>query len=171
MGVRVCIEGISPESDRMVGQLEVIKTRAYEAEITRLKGGGLQKSPHIQWFHVGNRFSPMGVKEIGAFCHVIRNTDFIDPQRYIAGFQILPNEIPGVGYFSFNEAKVSMRVSTYLEHEIRQGKAPGLDILLPEATNRLGGFSDACHSLTAATTVAIGKEGKLIEEMESILGG
>ena len=44
----------------------------------------------------------------------------------------------------------------------------GLNILLPEATNRLGGFSDACHSLTAATTVAIGKEEKLIEEMEKI---
>ncbi|MFB0547121.1 MAG: hypothetical protein ACETWB_09440, partial [Anaerolineae bacterium] len=69
MGVRVCLEGVSPESDRMVGQLEIIKTRAYEAESTRLKGGALEKSPHIQWLHVGNRFSPMGVKEIGAFCH------------------------------------------------------------------------------------------------------
>jgi hypothetical protein len=44
-----------------------------------------------------------------------------------------------------------------------------LNILLPEATNKLGGFSDACHSLTAATTVAIGKEELLIEEMEKIL--
>ncbi len=171
MGVRVCLEGISPESDRMVGALETVKARAYEAEIARLKGGALEKSPHIQWFHVGNRFSPMGVKEIGAFCHLIRDMDFIDPKRYIAGFQILPDEIPGFGCFSFNEAKVSMRVSPYLEDEIRQGRALGLDILLPEATNRLGGFSDACHSLTAATTVAIGKEEKLIEEMERILGG
>jgi hypothetical protein len=45
----------------------------------------------------------------------------------------------------------------------------GLNILLPEATNKLGGFSDACHSLTAATTVAIGKEEALIQEMEYIL--
>jgi hypothetical protein len=45
----------------------------------------------------------------------------------------------------------------------------GLNILLPEATNKLGGFSDACHSLTAATTVAIGKEAALIQEMEKIL--
>jgi len=171
MGIRVCLEGVSPESGGMVGELQTIKARAYEAEVTRLKEGALIKSPHIQWFHVGNRFSPMGVKEIGAFCHVIRSMDFIDPKRYIAGFQILPEEIPGFGSFSFNEAKVSMRVSPYLEQEIRQGRALGLDILLPEATNRLGGFSDACHSLTAATTVAIGKEEKLIEEMERILGG
>ena len=45
----------------------------------------------------------------------------------------------------------------------------GLDILLPEATHTLGGFSDACHSLTAATTVAIGKEEALIKQMEQIL--
>lgn len=171
MGVRVCLGGVSPESDRMVEELEVIKTGAYEAEIIRLKRGGLEESPHIQWFHVGNRFSPMGVKEIGAFCHAIRDVDFIDPKRYIAGFQILPDEIPGFGHFPFNQAKVSMRVPPFLEGEIREGRALGLDILLPEATNRLGGFSDACHSLTAATTVAIGKEEKLIEEMERIIGG
>ena len=45
----------------------------------------------------------------------------------------------------------------------------GLNIFLPEATNRLGGFSDACHSLTAATTVAVGREEDLIAEMEEIL--
>jgi single-stranded-DNA-specific exonuclease len=171
MGVRVCLEGVSPESDRMVEELQTIKTRAFEAEIERLKRGALKKSLRIQWFHVGNRFSPMGVKMIGAFCHAIRDMGFIDPKRYIAGFQVLPNEIPGFGHFSFNEAKVSMRVPPYLEKEVREGRALGLDILLPEATNMLGGFSDACHSLTAATTVAIGKEEQLIEEMEGILGG
>jgi single-stranded-DNA-specific exonuclease len=58
-----------------------------------------------------------------------------------------------------------------MDVEIRAGRTMGLDNLLPEATNRLGGFSDACHSLTAATTVAIGKEEKLIEEMEKIIQG
>jgi hypothetical protein len=62
-----------------------------------------------------------------------------------------------------------MRVSAQMEKEIRAGKSMGLDVLLPEATNKLGGFSDACHTLTAATTVAIGKEEALIEEMERLL--
>ena len=62
-----------------------------------------------------------------------------------------------------------MRVSDHLADKIRAGQAMGLNVLLPEATNRLGGFSDACHSLTAATTVAIGKEEELINEMERIL--
>jgi hypothetical protein len=171
MGVRVCLEGVSPESDRIEKEFQTIKTGAFDAEVARLKRGGLKKSPHIQWFHVGNRFCPMGVKMVGAFSHAIRNMDFIDPKRYIAGFQIIPNQIPGFGIVELNGVKISMRASPYLENEIKGGRAMGLHVLLPEATARLGGFSDACHSLTAATTVAIGKEGKLIEEMERILGG
>ena len=170
MGVRVCFEGASLKSDRMVEELKTIKERAFETEIKRLQEGALRNSAHIQWFHVEDRFSPMGVKMIGIFCETIQNTSLIDPQRYIAGFQVIPNEIPGFGPIGFNQVKISMRVSPYMEEEIRAGRAMGLDVVLPEATNRLGGFSDACHSLTAATTVAIGKEVELIEEMERILG-
>jgi hypothetical protein len=111
----------------------------------------------------------MGVKMIGVFCDAIKNSEDVDPQRYLAGFQIIPNEIPGYGAIEFNEVKISMRVSRQIEADIRADKKMGLNILLPEATNRLGGFSDACHSLTAATTVAIGKEEALIQEMENIL--
>jgi hypothetical protein len=131
----------------------------------------LKKTQHIQWFHVGKRLFPMGVKMIGAFCDAIKDTDLIDPLKYLAGFQVIPDEIPGFGTIAFNEVKISMRVSPYMEGEIRAGRALGLNTFLPEATSRLGGFSDACHSLTAATTVAIGKEEKLIEEMEKILQG
>jgi single-stranded-DNA-specific exonuclease len=171
MGVRVCIEGVSPESDQMVEELKAIRTKIFSEETARLQAGALVKTPHIQWFHVEKRFLPMGVKMIGAFCDAIKDTNNIDPQKYLAGFQIIPDEIPGFDSINFNEVKVSMRVSLYMEGEIRAGRAMGLNILLPEATTRLGGFSDACHSLTAATTVAIGKEEKLIEEMEKIIKG
>jgi len=171
MGIKVCLEGGSPESDEMVKGLKAIRAKAFDEEITRLQEGGLKKTPNIQWFCVENRFLPMGVKTIGVFCEFIKESDYIDPHKYIAGFQIIPDEIPNFGRITFNEVKISMRVSPYLEKEIRAGNAMGLNILLPEATNRLGGFSDACHSLTAATTVSIGKEEKLIEEMENILKG
>ncbi len=171
MGVRACLEGVSSDSDRMVDGLKSIRHRAFEDEITRLKSGELNIAPHIQWFHVGRRFFPMGVKMIGAFCDAIRASDLIDPDKYIAGFQVIPDEIPGVGAISFNEVKISMRVSPHMEGEIRGGRVMGLNILLPEATTRLGGFSDACHSLTAATTVAVGKEQALIDEMEKIIQG
>jgi len=169
MGVRVCLDGISSESDRMVETLRAIQNKAFAEEIKRIRNGSITNTPHIQWFHVGNRFNPMGVKMIGAFCDEIKDKEYIDPERYIAAFQIIPNEIPGFGQIEMNQVKISMRVSDYMEKEIRAGRAMGLNILLPEATNRLGGFSDACHSLTAATTVNIGKEEALIGEMEKIL--
>ena len=171
VGVKVCLEGISPESDRMVEELKAIRTKIFDEEIARLQAGALKQTPHIQWFHVEKRLFPMGVKMIGAFCDAIKDTNLIDPRKYLAGFQIIPDEIPGFGAITFNEVKISMRASHYLEEEIRAGRAMGLNIFLPEATTRLGGFSDACHSLTAATTVTIGKEEKLIEEMEKILKG
>ncbi len=171
MGVGVCLEGVSPESDRMVEELKAVRTKIFDEEIVRLQAGGLKQAPCIQWFHVEKRLFPMGVKMIGAFCDAIKDTDLIDPLKYLAGFQVIPDEIPGFGKIAFNEVKISMRVSPYMEGEIRAGRAMGLNIFLPEATNRLGGFSDACHSLTAATTVAIGREEKLIEEMEKILKG
>ncbi len=171
MAVKVCLEGISAGSDRMVEELKVIRTKIFSEETKRLRGGKIKKSAHIQWFHVEKRFFPMGVKMIGAFCDAIRETNLIDPGKYLAGFQIIPDEIPGFDPIRFNEVKISMRVSPFMEGEIRAGRAMGLNSLLPEATNRLGGFSDACHSLTAATTVAIGKEEKLIQEMEKIITG
>ncbi|MGD8342246.1 MAG: hypothetical protein PVI38_00385 [Desulfobacterales bacterium] len=169
MGIKVCLEGASPESDQMLNKLQAIQNKAFEKEISKIRADGLQQTANIQWFHVENRFSPMGVKMIGVFCDAIKNSEDVDPQRYLAGFQIIPNEIPGYGAIEFNEVKISMRVSRQIEADIRADKKMGLNILLPEATNRLGGFSDACHSLTAATTVAIGKEEALIQEMENIL--
>lgn len=169
MGIKVCLDGATPESDQMLQELKAIQSRAFEQEIQRLKSGALKKTEHIQWFQVENRFKPMGVKMIGVFCDAIKNADFIDPKRYVAGYQIIPGEIPGIGPIAMRDVKISMRVSAFMEAEIRSGRSMALNILLPEATNKLGGFSDACHSLTAATTVAIGKEEALIEEMEKIL--
>jgi len=170
MGVKVCLEGTTEDSDRMLKELKSVQARAFEEELKRIQSGALIKTDHIQWFKVENRFKPMGVKMIGVFCDAIKNSDYVDYDKYVAGFQVIPNEIPGFGSIQMSDVKISMRVSSFMEEEIRSGRAMGLNILLPEATNKLGGFSDACHSLTAATTVAIGKEEQLIEEMEKILG-
>jgi hypothetical protein len=141
MGIAVCLEGTTPESDQMVDNLKIIQTKAFEDEIAKIKSGALKKTPHIQWFHVQNRFSPMGVKMIGVFCDTIKNTEYIDPQRYLAGFQIIPNEIPGFGPIEMNDVKISMRVSANMEEDIRAGKTMGLDIwglfrCLPHADRR-----------------------------------
>lgn len=169
--VRVCLEGVTPESDRLVDDLKAIRRRIFDAEIARLADGALVQAPHIQWFEVGDRFFPMGVKMIGNFCDAIRGASFVDPCKYIAGFQVVPDRIPGFGNVPLNQVKVSMRVPPPMETAIREGRRMGLQRLLPDATYRLGGFVDACHSLTAATTVDVGKEERLIAEMETSLQG
>ena len=169
IGIEVCLEGPSPESDGVLEELRTLQDRLFNEEIQRIRGEGWQQTEHVQWLHVHSRFMPMGVKMIGAFLDGVRNTGDVDPRRYLAGFQVIPDEVPGIGTFEFNQVKISMRVADPMEDCIRSGDALGLDILLPEATARVGGFSDACHSLTAATTVAVGREEELIEEMERIL--
>jgi single-stranded-DNA-specific exonuclease len=48
MGVKVCLEGVSPESDRMVEELKGIRTKLFNEETLRLKAGALKQEPHIQ---------------------------------------------------------------------------------------------------------------------------
>ena len=169
LGIHVCLKGSSSETDVVLGELRDVQERVFSDEIDRIRQDGWKETDHIQWLHVHDRFEPMGVKMIGAFLDSIRNSDVVDPNRYLAGFQTIPDEIPGIGAFNLDQIKISMRVADPMEEGIRAGDVMGLDILLPEATSRVGGFSDACHSLTAATTVAVGREEELIEEMEAIL--
>jgi hypothetical protein len=171
VGITVCLEGPTADSDATLAELRSLQERAFADAIDDIRSHGWRTTDHIQWLHVGDQFDPMGVKMIGAFLDSIRNTDKADPARYLAGFQTIPNLVPGIGEFEFNQVKISMRVADPMEDDIRAGTALGLDVLLPQATERVGGFSDACHSLTAATTVAVGREEDLIDEMENILTG
>ncbi len=169
MAIRACLDGISPESERMVTELDAIRSRLFTLEMDRLKKGGLKTTAHLQWFHVQDRFAPMGVKMIGAFCDYCKDKAPLDPDKFIAGFQAIPDEVPGFGRANLDQVKISMRASTFLRREIRAGRVPGLDSFLPEATRLVGGIADACHSLAAATTIAVGKEEELILKMEQIL--
>ena len=169
IGISVCLDGSTPESDSTLAELGAVQERAFAGVIADLRENGWRRTDHVQWLHVSDRFDPMGVKMIGAFLDSIRNSDHADPTRYLAGFQTIPNLVPGIGEFEFNQVKISMRVADPMEEGIRAGTVLGLDVLLPQATDRVGGFADACHSLTAATTVAIGLEEELLAEMENVL--
>ena len=169
VGIGMCLEGFSATAKTMLVELRAVRERLFAAEIARLSRGGLRQSQRIQWFHVENRFAPMGVKMIGTFCQTYKDSEVFDPAKYIAGFQVIPDDIPNFGPLPMNQVKISMRVSAPMQEAVRAGRVPGLDSFLPEATGRLGGFSDACHSLAAATTVAVGCEAALIGEMETIL--
>ena len=169
IGVNVALNGPTEETDREVERLREIQSAIFEREFKKLREGALKKTKHIQWFNVEDRFSPMGVKMVGLFCEYLSHKDFVDQNKYIAGFQKIPAEIPKFGKIKMEQYKISMRVTKYLEKKIRESSIPGLASFLPKATERLGGFSDACHMLTAATVVDIGKDRLLIEEMERVL--
>ncbi len=168
-GIDLCINGFIPETLETVRGLRKIQEEIFRRETERLRGGGLKTTEHLQWFDVEKRFAPMGVKMIGVFCRTIRDMDFLDHSKYLAGFQTVPDEVPGFGKINFDSTKISMRVSRELTERIRSGTLPGLSSFLPEATLNIGGFADACHGLSAATTVRIGQEAKLIAETERVL--
>lgn len=80
-----------------------------------------------------------------------------------------PQYYPKPGKFDWNIAKLSMRVPPSLEERILSKEMPGLAWLLPEAAKRVGGDIDACHDYAAATTVDVGKEERLIEELNKLV--
>lgn len=167
-GIDICQSGLDSENVECMISLQNKKEDIFSSEIENLQRN-IQITDHIQWFNVEDRFNPMGVKMIGVFCTHIKDMEFLDKSKYIAGFQNVPDMVPGFGTINFNSTKISMRVSRNLTDKIRSGQIPGLNSFLPEATENLGGFSDACHGLSAATTVKIGQEEQLIKEMEKIL--
>ncbi|HIE48167.1 TPA: DHH family phosphoesterase [Candidatus Bipolaricaulota bacterium] len=169
LGVRTLLSGPSPEYEGKLAELQALKRERFEAMLEKLRAGALRKSRHVQWFSVGDAFAPMGVKIIGEFCMEIRDLPFLDPDKYIAGFQDQPSEIPGLGSFDWDLVKVSMRVPTPLERKIVAGQWPGLAWLLPEAAVKVGGTIDACHDYAAASLIPRGKEAELVRAMDGLV--
>ncbi len=167
-GIELCQRGVTPNLQLLIDNLNKTKEEIFSKEIENIKQN-IKTTDSLNWFNVENRFSPMGVKMIGVFCNIIKNREFLDKTKYLAGFQTVPNEVPGFGHIEFNSTKISMRVSDFLTEGIRNKTVPGLSSFLPSATRNIGGFADACHGLSAATTVKIGQEEDLILEIEKEL--
>jgi single-stranded-DNA-specific exonuclease len=168
LAIELCQKGITPSLEMLINELNIKKDDIFASEIESTRKN-IKTTEHLQWFNVQERFLPMGVKMIGVFCNIIKDMDFLDKTKYLAGFQTVPNEVPGFGQIEFNSTKISMRVSNFLTDKIRNESAPGLSSFLPPATLNIGGFADACHGLSAATTVKIGQEEDLILEIEKEL--
>ncbi|MCD6321141.1 DHH family phosphoesterase [Candidatus Bipolaricaulota bacterium] len=169
IAVRTLLEGPSGEFEGKLRELETLKRERFELMIAKLRRGALKKTNYIQWFSVGEGFAPMGVKMVGEFCMEIRDMDFVDPEKYIAGFQDMPTEIPGLGRFEWDLVKISMRVPSPLEERIVRKEMPGLAWLLPKAAVRVGGSIDACHDYAAASLIPRGREEELVAAMDELI--
>ena len=107
---------------------------------------------------------------IGEFCMEIRDESFVDPDKYLVGFQTMPPEVPELGSFQWASYKASMRLPSPLETQVLvDKKMPGLAYLVPEAAKQVGGSIDACHDYAAATVIDVGQEEALIEAMEELI--
>jgi len=169
LGISIFLEGLTDEKIIKLEELKKTKDYIFNKELENLRKNRLNDTGNIQWFDVENRFSPMGVKMIGVFLEEIADMDFIDPDKYLSGFMLVPDNVPGFGNIKMGQTKVSMRGSRKLSSKIMNKKMPGMNEFLPEATNNLGGFADASHRITAATTINIGKEKELMDEAQKIL--
>lgn len=170
VAMKMCLEGPSDDSQTKFEEMNATRKDAYEKMLSRIKQEGFRQTPNIQWFIAGDDFAPMGVKMIGEFCMEIRNADFVDPDKYLVGFQTMPPEVPGLGEFEWASYKASMRVPSPLEKRIIEDKEmPGLAYLVPEAAKSADGSIDACHDYAAATVIDIGKEDILIDAMETLI--
>ncbi len=169
LGISILLEGLTLGKLEKIEKLKKIKDSLFAQELETLKKGGLHDTGNIQWFDTKEKFSPMGVKMIGVFCEEIAELDFLDHGKYLAGFQIIPDTVPGFGTVKMGQTKISMRSSSELSKKIIDKKMPGMSDFLPEATNNLGGFADACHSIAAATTINAGRESELMDETQKVL--
>ncbi|MCF7915794.1 MAG: hypothetical protein K9L66_11555 [Spirochaetaceae bacterium] len=168
-GIDLLLHGLKDRHIDDIKKLMSIKEKLFSAELERIKNKEYNETDDIFWFDVEDRFAPMGVKMIGIFCEEIVDTEYVNGQKYLAGFQRIPDSVPGFGKLNMGQTKVSMRTPTSLSKKIMDKKIPGLNDFLPEATLKLGGFADACHSIAAATTIDIGMEKKLMKEVQNTL--
>ena len=157
-GIKTVLKGPDREYRETLDKLNRLKKEKFEKIIKMLEETGLNRSRYLQWFHVHDMFSPMGVKVIGEFCMEIRNTSLVDKDMYLAGFQDMPKEVPRLGTFDWNIVKVSFRLPSALETRVLSGEMPGYNYIVPRAAKYVGGDIDACHGYACATTFEKGLE-------------
>ncbi len=163
------MRGRSKPFDEKVKEINSIKQRAFDSMVDYIKNKGMAHSKFFQWIDVGERFHPMGVKAIGEFLMEIRNSDFIDQSKYIAGFQSMPRIVPKLGEFDWDLKKVSLRLPARLEADVIKRRMPGYDYLVPRAAPHVGGDIDACHGYACATTFNSGLEKKFIDILDKLV--
>lgn len=168
-GIKACFEGFDDATMKMVSELEGLKEKKFKEMIERLKNGELIQEKYTQWFHVGNFFSPMGVKTVGEFCQLVKDMSFVNDSKYLIGFQDKPKFIPDLGEIEWECVKMSGRIPTPLERRVLRGEMPGLDYLVPKASEIVGGFADATHKIAAATIIDKGKDEEFIKAFERLV--
>jgi single-stranded-DNA-specific exonuclease len=169
LAIQICLKGHTDQSKRIASEMRKIQEDLFEKEKERLQLHRIFYEGDIQWVDVEDRFYPLSLKAIGLFCAEISKTEGIHGDKYIVGFQNIPNEIPSLGRFEWKETKASMRVPAALHREIEKGLKPDLTEILPKAAEEVGGFAEGCHRYAAACTIPKNKKMALIRSLTRIV--
>ncbi|MEM3617111.1 MAG: DHH family phosphoesterase [Candidatus Bathyarchaeia archaeon] len=168
LGIKACLEGISPEIDERINALEEKRKEANRKLLGILYRERLRETEHIQWFDAGNLYAGMGTKVIGQFCSFISyQSRLIKPNKYILGFVNVPPEIPKWGRLKENLAKASVRVPKPMQQLIDSGKLPGAVNLLERASKSFG-MADG-HQYAANVVLPAIRKMELLENAEKII--
>lgn len=165
LGIKACLEGITPEIKRELDKLESKRKEANKKLLSKLYRERLKETEHIQWFDAEDTYAGMGTKVIGTFCSfLLYQTRVVKPDKYIVGITNMSAEIPGWGELKASLVKASARVPKELQKLIEQGKMPSAVELLREASKGFG-VADG-HEFAANVIVATSMKQTLIENLE-----
>jgi len=168
LAIRFCLEGPTPDVVRFAREMRRVQEERFGKEKERLRLSGISRDGNIQWVDVESRFSPLGLKAIGIFCAEIARTDWVDPDKYILGFQDVRADNPYLGKFDWDETKASLRIPPALHRAISEGRAAPLSEIVPIASEQAGGIADACHRYSAACTIAKKNKKELIRSLANL---
>jgi len=140
LAIDVCLQGPTDQSVGFVREMRRIQEDLFEKEKRSLQTDGIRVEDDMQWVDVEDRFYPLGLKSIGTFCSEISEMNWPYGDKFIVGFQNIPEENPYFGRVHQQEAKVSMRVTPALRRAMENGRKPYLTDILPGPLRRSVAF-------------------------------
>jgi len=166
--IKACLDGFTKEIMNFYEEMRELKNELFKEAFSKIRGEGLRKTKHTQWFNIGKLFYDVGVKTIGLFTSQLRYKSIIDSDKYILGFMEMNPEIPGLGKLPKELLKVSGRVPPLLEEKIRLGEMPSIANVMIEAAKRVKGFADG-HMFASSGVIERKYVEKFVEEFDRVV--
>ncbi|MEM2946875.1 MAG: DHH family phosphoesterase [Candidatus Bathyarchaeia archaeon] len=168
LGIRTCLEGISPEIESKINIWEERRKEANRKLLGTLYRERLKETEHIQWFDAGDMYAGMGTKVVGQFCSFLSyQARLVKPNKYILGFVNVPPDIPKWGKLKGKFVKASVRVPKPMQQLIDSKRLPGAVNLLERATEGFG-MADG-HQYAANVVLPADRKMELLENAEDII--
>jgi single-stranded-DNA-specific exonuclease len=167
LGLQACIKGFDKQILDTAKGLEEERKNANQRMIEKIRKEGLSQKKNVQSFHAGENYNGMSGKVVGSFSSYLSYQRLVNPVKYLIGMMNVPPDIPGWGRLPTPLIKASGRVPRPLAKMIESGKRPPLSKILPDASEKMGGFGDG-HTVAASGVFPVGREEAFLEALDSL---